>query len=574
MRTAPPREDQFLFLINCQKSSWFTAHHRRINANNDRMLKISGDLVVEYGDVSVDRSKARLDALGELVSLISVSRSYRELLTVMASESRTALDAATVSLSKFEPEYGRIRTLVNDGVLGPHEEALPAQEVYYLAHAPSAKRMFDEGHAYVQVRDQTDPDDFTQNLLIAEGKQSCLVLPVMFEGRVWGEFWATRTDRQLDFTADDLEYGRLVVAQISGGVAQAEYLARIERFAYTDELTGVANRRMFEEKLDEAIDDTKKLDRVAGLVIADMNGLKRLNDDFGHEVGDNALREFGSFLAHVASTQPGTLAARIGGDEFALLTTGVHRDDVVALAEKLSELAVSGIAEGAAVGVATSADLPGAMLSRMHLMRAADAAQARAKRSRSMTPVLARTTGEAVSLDELDDHETERRRIRGRVSNSPQLLLNRIIARLDDMPDALPRELLSMVAGETATSANAATWWLSRVEPDGETIVTTDHGRARIADDDLPDTYRLADYPLTQQALAGRAVVLEIDDLSSDPAETILMSSIGVSELLMTGGTDRFGTRWLVEIPADSLTYPLAGFANVLRAAVAMALRP
>ncbi len=530
--------------------------------------------MVDYGDLSVDRSKARLDALGELVSLISVARSYRELLTVIASESRAALDAATVSLSKFEPEYGRLRTLVNDGDLGPREEAVPSQELYYLANAPSAKRMFDEGHAYVQVRDQRDPDEFTQNLLIAENKQSCLVLPVMFEGRVWGEFWATRTDRQLDFTADDLEYGRLVVAQISGGVAQAEYLARIERFAYTDELTGVANRRMFEEKLDEAIEDSKNFNRIAGLVIADMNGLKRLNDDFGHDVGDNALREFGSFLAHVASTQPGTLAARIGGDEFALLTSGVDRDSVVGLATKLSELVASGIAEGAAVGVATSADLPGAMLSRIHLMRAADAAQSRAKRSRTVTPVLARTAGESVSLDELDDHETERRRIRGRLSDSPALLLDRIVSRIDEMPTAMPRELLSMVAGETATSANAATWWLSRVEANSETIVTTAYGRARIPDDDLPDTYALSDFPLTQQALSGRAVVLDVDDITSDPAETVLMSSIGVTELLMMGGTDRFGTRWLVEIPADSLTYPLAGFANVLRAAVAMALRP
>lgn len=529
--------------------------------------------MVDFGDLSVDQSKARLEALGELVALVSAARSYRELLTVIASESRAALGAATVSLSKYEPEYGRLRTLVNDGHLGPNEEKLPTDEVYYLANHSAAMRMFSEGRAYLQVRGQDDPDDFTQALLVAENKQSCLVLPVMFEGRVWGEFWATRTDHQPEFTLDDLDYGRLVVAQISGAVAQAEYLARIEQFAYTDQLTGVANRRMFEEKLDAAIEQTRTSGALSGLVIVDMNGLKRLNDDFGHEVGDNALREFGSFLAHVASTKPGTLAARIGGDEFALLTMALHGDEVLALAEELSELVTGGIAEGASIGVATSADLPGAMLSRVNLMRAADAAQARAKKSRSVTPVLARPTGEAVSLDELKGHETERRRIRGRVTHSPAVLLDVICARLDEMPDALPRELLSMIAHETASVTNSATWWLSRLDVGSDTLVTTAYGRARVPDDDLPDTYKVSEFPLSAIALGGRAIVLDVDDIASDPAETILMSSIGVSSLLMTGGTDRFGTKWLLEIPGDSLTYPLVPFANVVRSAVALALK-
>jgi len=528
---------------------------------------------VEFGGLEVDPSRARLDALGEIVSLVSAARSYRELLTVVAAESRAALGAASVSLSKFEPEYGRLRTLVNDGQLGPDEVQLPADEVYYLANHPAALRMLDEKLALLQVRDQDDPDVFTQSLLVAENKQSCLVLPVMFEGRVWGEFWATRTDSQLDFTADDLDYGRLVVAQIAGAVAQAEYLARIERFAYTDQLTGVANRRMFEQKLDEAIERSQESGALAGLIIADMNGLKRLNDDFGHDVGDNALKEFGTFLSHVAATKPGTLAARIGGDEFALLTLALHGDEVVALAEKLSEMVTGGIAEGAAIGVATSDDLPGAMLSRVNLMRAADAAQSRAKKARSVTPVLARPSGEAVSLEDLDDHETERRRIRGRVSHSPQVLLDAICTRLDDMQDSMPRELLSMIAEETAKSTNSATWWLSRLDVGSDMLVTTAYGRARVPDDNLPDTYKVSEFPLSELALSGRAIVLDVDDITSDPAETILMSSIGVSALLMTGGTDRFGTKWLIEIPGDSLTYPLAPFANVMRSAVALALR-
>jgi hypothetical protein len=106
-----------------------------------------------------------------------------------------------------------------------------------------------------------------------------------------------------------------------------------------------------------------------------------------------------------------------------------------------------------------------------------------------------------------------------------------------------------------------------------DTLVTTAYGRARVPDDDLPDTYKVSEFPLSAIALGGRAIVLDVDDITSDPAETILMSSIGVSSLLMTGGTDRFGTKWLLEIPGDSLTYPLVPFANVVRSAVALALK-
>jgi diguanylate cyclase (GGDEF)-like protein len=537
------------------------------------VLETSGKIILTSGDLTVDQSKARLQALGDLIGLISAARSYRELLTAIADESRSALGAATVSLSKFEPEYGRMRTLVNHGDLGPLEEPTPADEVYYLAEHPAARRTFDEGHAYVQVRGQMDPDDFTQQLLIREDKQSCLVLPVMFEGRIWGEFWATRTTAQFDFTEDDLEFGRLVVGQISGGVAQAEHFARIERYAFTDELTGIANRRMFEQKLDEAMDECVECGTPVGLIIADMNGLKRLNDDFGHDVGDNALREFGRFLAHTASTQPGTLAARLGGDEFALLTSGLDRDAVVSLATKLGELAQNGISDGAAIGVATSNDLQGPLLNRKHLMMAADAAQSRAKRGRSSIPVLARPTGEDVDPDELAAHETERRRHRGRIPHSPHALLEHLCSRLDGMPDASARERMTVVAEETSAVVNSANWWLSRVEAGSDVIVTTATGAARVPDDNLPDSYLLDDFPLSQQALGGAAFLIAADDLTSDPAETALMLAVGVTEMIMTGGSDRYGNRWLLEIPADSLTYPVGQFLTTVRCAVALALR-
>ena len=98
-------------------------------------------------------------------------------------------------------------------------------------------------------------------------------------------------------------------------------------------------------------------------------------------------------------------------------------------------------------------------------------------------------------------------------------------------------------------------------------------GAARVPLESLPDSYPLDGYPLTVQALDGAAFLVAADDITSDAAETALMSAIGVTELMLTGGTDRFGVRWLLEIPADSLTYSMGQFVTTLRCSVAMALR-
>ena len=80
----------------------------------------------------------RLRSLIEFVSLVSAARGYADLLRVMAAEGRKALEASTVSLSVWERDRGRIRTLVNDGDIGPGQVHEPADETYLLSEFPLA----------------------------------------------------------------------------------------------------------------------------------------------------------------------------------------------------------------------------------------------------------------------------------------------------------------------------------------------------------------------------------------------------------------------------------------------------
>lgn len=194
----------------------------------------------------------------------------------------------------------------------------------------------------------------------------------------------------------------------------------MRRLAYTDALTGLANRRAVDGRLDEAVEAHRADGTVVSLVVCDLNGLKRVNDTSGHAVGDRLLERFGSVLSLCGAMLPGTLAARLGGDEFCLLAVGPSADEVVKAADELCRRAAElELGDGVACGVASTGDPIGPVRSARRLFRLADAAQYRAKALRADRPVVAGREGpddpvmRLVDAPSLQD-PAERRRFRGR----------------------------------------------------------------------------------------------------------------------------------------------------------------
>ncbi|NDZ85420.1 GGDEF domain-containing protein, partial [Streptomyces sp. SID10115] len=148
------------------------------------------------------------------------------------------------------------------------------------------------------------------------------------------------------------------------GIAQTERLEEARRLAFTDALTGLANRRAVDLRLDEAVERHLAEGAVVSLVVCDVNGLKRVNDTRGHAVGDRLLERFGSVLSLCGAMLPGTLAARLGGDEFCLVAVGPTADEVVRVADELCVRAYElELGDGVACGVASTGDPIGAVRS-------------------------------------------------------------------------------------------------------------------------------------------------------------------------------------------------------------------
>lgn len=143
------------------------------------------------------------------------------------------------------------------------------------------------------------------------------------------------------------------------GVLESQiYLDRLQRqavyaqYAYVDILTGLENRRAFEETLKER---TCNKD-VLGLALLDMNNLKQINDKGGHNEGDRALQTLAEFLLkHKGQSD----AYRVGGDEFALIARPSSRDKITALFENIRndlEQEASGISAAMGYGVLENYD--------------------------------------------------------------------------------------------------------------------------------------------------------------------------------------------------------------------------
>jgi diguanylate cyclase (GGDEF)-like protein len=111
------------------------------------------------------------------------------------------------------------------------------------------------------------------------------------------------------------------------------YLDTCEEEAFTDHLTGLANRRRFERQLEREVNRTLRHGHSFCLLMLDLDNFKRLNDSFGHSTGDEAIRRIGKVLQE--GTRGIDLAARIGGEEFALILVETSLEGGLELAERL-----------------------------------------------------------------------------------------------------------------------------------------------------------------------------------------------------------------------------------------------
>jgi diguanylate cyclase (GGDEF)-like protein len=192
------------------------------------------------------------------------------------------------------------------------------------------------------------------------------------------------------------------------GGSTRDQLAAIVHRATHDELTGLPNRKELHQRLDAALVDGYRHDRVVGVLFLDLDGFKDINDLMGHSAGDDLLRAFGQRLR--AIVRANDVVARFGGDEFVVLCQGAVRESAI---EEVAENILRAFEQPMVVGRRQLAIRPSigvAVASRQNpatpieLISHADQAMYRAKRERSGVQVF----DDAQRREVLDKREVER----------------------------------------------------------------------------------------------------------------------------------------------------------------------
>jgi diguanylate cyclase (GGDEF)-like protein len=177
----------------------------------------------------------------------------------------------------------------------------------------------------------------------------------------------------------------LLERTIRYAISQRGALERLQRLAQRDELTGLANRALFQDRLERALAFARRHDRLVAVMLLDLNAFKRINDELGHAAGDLLLKTVAARLA--SRLRETDTVARLGGDEFALVIEHLAKPDYAALVAQKVLDALAPPIRLAGQAVALSASLGIALYPRdagdaATLVRQADQAMYQVKRTR------------------------------------------------------------------------------------------------------------------------------------------------------------------------------------------------
>jgi diguanylate cyclase (GGDEF)-like protein/PAS domain S-box-containing protein len=312
----------------------------------------------------------------------------------------TSLLLAWALILATRRQTGHFRSLVTSStdlvlVFGTEGCRYVSRSVSAMVGRAEADMLGDGFEAFVRSEDRAP-----LRAAVAHGGPREIVFRLLNSSGEWRHLEAHVTDLRGDKTV------RGVVLNARDITERTELEAQLTHQAFHDNLTGLANRALFRDRLDQALARAERSDRPLAVLLVDLDGFKQVNDTLGHDAGDQLLQEVAERFNGVVRTSD--TVARFGGDEFALLLEEIVDHEAVALAQRLLDrlaepVAVRGreVVLGASVGIVLHTG-PGQS---EELVRHADVAMYAAKdggrgRYEIFCPEMAKGVGELLGIEQ------------------------------------------------------------------------------------------------------------------------------------------------------------------------------
>lgn len=314
----------------------------------------------------------RLQALLDVSHKLSSTLDLNEVLLAFTDQAMELTGATAAEISFWDEDRDSLVMLV-EHFEGANEITEEGGQTYRLADFPATRQVL-ETQEPIQIRVSNESDDPAERALLASrGQNTLLMLPLVLRGETIGLMEVIDTaDREFD--PADVDFCQALCNVVAPAVQNAMLYAEMKELAARDKLTGLYNRRLFEEQFDAAVARSQRNGEELSLLVVDLDGLKRINDLGGHPAGDEALRALADSL--VESSRAGDVPCRLGGDEFAIILPGASPEDAIKVAERAQEALVQRGPYSFSGGVARAAINLG---SSYDLYRSADIAAYRAK---------------------------------------------------------------------------------------------------------------------------------------------------------------------------------------------------
>jgi diguanylate cyclase (GGDEF)-like protein/putative nucleotidyltransferase with HDIG domain len=282
---------------------------------------------------AAERQRVAVDHLLGLTASLAERRTIDEMLDAVCVGIRDALGFQKVVVA-LEDEPGMLRMR---SVVGMSDEEIERLSVVPTAAVgPMLDELEEDGIVFTEretAEARVDPSlhDASMSRLNGRGArawdQHVLLVPLRDrDGRLEGAVWADDPIDRLLPTPEILRALRAFANHAMSAVESARQLELMRHLAEHDPLTGLRNRRGLQEHIDAEIGRAGSV----AVLVCDLDNFKRVNDALGYTQGDEALRRFADVL-----TAEGGLAARLGGEEFALVLPGHDEAAAMTVAERL-----------------------------------------------------------------------------------------------------------------------------------------------------------------------------------------------------------------------------------------------
>jgi len=164
------------------------------------------------------------------------------------------------------------------------------------------------------------------------GVESLLILPLLSADEAIGTFMLCSRQGQ-NFGKDVREMLRIITAQVAVSMQNAMMYRKMETMATTDGLTGLTNHRTFQERFGDLLERGRRHNREAAVLLCDVDHFKKVNDTYGHPVGDEVLRQVAKVL--MDAVRKIDITARYGGEEFVVVLEATNLEGALQLAERI-----------------------------------------------------------------------------------------------------------------------------------------------------------------------------------------------------------------------------------------------